>query len=734
MAEEDLKEFKKKYLEKLETRLGEREKTGDWKQITSKDYMTFKEEYLPKNLTRYEKLCQISEKIFKVSPDPKKRKDIEEAIETIHLNATPEGVTGFSFLGPIFIAFVGGITSFLIFGSFFMVAFFLILSVALYPIFSKFPFFLAQNWRLKASNQMVLCIFYLVTYMRHTSNLERAIGFAAEHLDPPISIDLKKVLWDVETGKYENIKMSVDRYLEGWKKYNMEFIEAFHLIESSLFEGSEKRRVELLDKSLDIILTGTYEKMLHYAQDLKGPITMLHMMGVILPILGLVILPLVVSFLTDKETSPTIVALYIAFLYNLLLPIGVYYIGKNILAKRPTGYGETDISENPEIKKRVKKIKPKTIAITVAFILIFIGLLPTIIHLASPEFDLVIPMYGDSWLLTQKEFEAYRTNERERPFMTLLEYRMPQKGGDEKIGPYGLGAALLSLLLILGIALGFGLYYKLKTSNLIKIRNETKALEKEFAAALFQLGNKLADGIPVEIAFAKIAENMKETRSGEFFSIVVINMRKLGMGVERAIFDPQQGALVYFPSKLIESSMKVLVESARKGPSVAAAALINVSEYIKEIHRVEERLKDLLSEIISSMKSQISILTPAIAGIVVGITSMIVTILGALSANLKSLGAGTAEVGAVGTFADLFGDGVPTHHFQIIVGLYVVQITYILSIIQNGVENGNEKLSENYLVGNNLVKSTVTYALISTVVMFIFNFVAAAILKKTGVL
>ena len=45
------------------------------------------------------------------------------------------------------------------------------------------------------------------------------------------------------------------------------------------------------------MLEETYEKMLHYAQNLKSPITMLHMLGIILPILGLVILPLVVSFM-----------------------------------------------------------------------------------------------------------------------------------------------------------------------------------------------------------------------------------------------------------------------------------------------------------------------------------------------------------------------------------------------------------------------------------------------------
>ena len=106
-----------------------------------------------------------------------------------------------------------------------------------------------------------------------------------------------------------------------------------------------------MDKALDVILSETYEKMLHYAHNLKGPITMLHMMGVILPILGLVILPLVVSFMGSVRWY------HLATLYNIILPIGVFYLGKNILSKRPTGYGDSDISEeNPELKK-YKKVK-----------------------------------------------------------------------------------------------------------------------------------------------------------------------------------------------------------------------------------------------------------------------------------------------------------------------------------------------------------------------------------------
>jgi hypothetical protein len=102
----------------------------------------------------------------------------------------------------------------------------------------------------------------------------------------------------------------------------------------------------------------------------------------------------------------------------------------------------------------------------------------------------------------------------------------------------------------LGIGLAMGLYYRLRSKNVIKIRNKAKQLELEFAAALFQLGNRLGDNLPVEIAVGKVAGVMEGTISGSFFQLVSLNIRRLGMSIDKAIFDPMHGALVSFPSNL----------------------------------------------------------------------------------------------------------------------------------------------------------------------------------------
>jgi uncharacterized protein YaaR (DUF327 family) len=400
-------------------------------------------------------------------------------------------------------------------------------------------------------------------------------------------------------------------------------------------------------------------------------------------------------------------------------------MGKMVLSKRPTGYGDTDISEQQPYLKKFKKvllhfgkkeiaINPLWISAAIASILLFVGLTPLLIGISLPK----------EALLNEQPFDNVLQ-------LKLLEYRQARNAPTgELIGPYGIGASIISLLIPLSFGIGLGLYFKLRSSNVMKIRENTKKLEAEFASALFQLGNRLGDGLPVEIAFSKVAEVTRGTKTGEFFSQVDSNIRNRGTSVEDALFNKHYGAVTMFPSTVIASSMKVLMESSKKGPKIASQAMVNVSEYIKEIHRVDERLRDLMAELISDMKQQLKILAPAIAGIVVGITSMIVAILGKLTDQLAAITASTGAAANVPTgLITLFGDGVPTYYFQTIVGLYVVEIVYILTIMVNGIENGADKLAERYQLGQNLIGSTLIYSIIALIVIIIFNTMAATIMK-----
>ncbi len=708
------KKILEKYGKKIESQVSDSIMNKPSTSLFTRQYEIFRREALTYTETFYERACAFSEKLIKIDPKREQRVKLEEAIKISHLRLTPAGAMSFATLAMfslIIFGFLFGVISWLILGkpSVLLALIFISMGLLILKPLSNYPLHLASRWRLRASNQMVLCILYIVMYMRHTPNLELAVKFAAEHVGPPLSLDLRKVVWDVETNKYPDIVHSLDVYLESWKKWNLEFVEAFNLIKSSLYEPNEKKRRILLEKALEVILEGTYENMLHYAQDVKSPITMLHMLGVILPILGLIILPLVGSFLGVKWY-------HLALLYNLILPFVVYYFGYTILSKRPVGYSQSSILQENEIYKEKRMlvlgkgenkvlIHPKYVAIFFFFLFLMFGFSPLIWHTIDPNFDIALT-----------------------DTIRFLDYKQDPLNPSEVVGPLGVGASLISLLLPLGLALSLAFYYSIRSKKIIKIRDETKRLETEFRNALFQLGNRIGAGVPIEASFGKVAATLRGTPTGTFFSLVNMNIRKLGMSIKDAIFDIKVGAILYYPSSLIESSMKVLVETGRKGPSIVSQALLSIAKYLDRINKVTERLKDLLSEIVSSMKAQISFLTPVIAGIVVGIGTMITTIIGSLAEQLSQFGTtGSSSVPLdASTLLEVFplSDIIPPFFFQMVVGIYVVEVIIVLTILANGIENGVDKLSEENSLSKNLYKGVLLYALIAGISIVAFNLLA----------
>ncbi|MCD4759980.1 hypothetical protein K8R33_03760 [archaeon] len=674
----------------------------------SKEYSKFREEALGKGFTRYEKLCNFSESIVKVNPSDKDIEKIEKSIDISHLAITPVGAASFAILVSTLLVLIGlvigGVSYFLTdrFGIVFVALLLILVSVLLIGPLTRLPNYIAGRWRLDASNQMVLCILYIVIYMRHTSNLENAIKFASDHLSGSLSLDLRKIFWDVQTSKYSTLKESLESYLGKWREHNLEFVNSFHLIESSLYEPSEGRRTELLDKSLKTILDGIYEKMLHYAHDLKNPITMLHMLGVILPILGLVMFPLIGVFLGSVKWY------HLAILYNVLLPLLVYSVGVNILNKRPGSYGQV------KVPFKSKKGVAFT-AIIISLFFLIIGASPFILHEINPGFD--ITFWSNSDGSGGEKFLDFECN------------------NSGCVGPFGLGALLIGLFIPLGFAISLWMYFNSKTKKAMKLRKETKRLESEFATALFQLGTRIGDGIPSELAFKDVAKTMSGTPAGKFFGKVHLNLVKGGMSLKEAIFNPENGAYLDYPSPLVQSSMEVLLESSRKGPKIVAQSLTSISQYVGNVHKVNERLKDLLAEIISSMQSQIKFMAPVISGIVVGISSMIVGVISKLSNLLDQVNAGDVSAGFdVSTVADMFSktDAIPGYWFQVVVGVYVIQIIYILSVLVNGIEFGVDKLNEQNSAGKNILKGTLIYLAIALIGILLFNYIASQVLTTSS--
>ena len=206
----------KKYSQKLESQLQVEDGPDENGQSTrhSGEYDEFLREMKPE-LSSYEKWAQSIGNIISIKLAEKDRAKVQKYLDDAHLDVTPSQAMTLSlvsmllvFFGAllavaayVLIAFPEGLDAFMASPAFADAALFFFLgtiaSLFVFYYTSTMPQRLANAWRLQASSQMVPAILYVVVYMKHTSNLERAIQFASQHLEGPLALDFKKVFYDV---------------------------------------------------------------------------------------------------------------------------------------------------------------------------------------------------------------------------------------------------------------------------------------------------------------------------------------------------------------------------------------------------------------------------------------------------------------------------------------------------------------------------------------------------------
>ena len=108
--EESTEDILKKYREEISKQIKFSEEEYFPGETFSIEYKIFRKENLEVNISRYEQMCNSAEKIIRVSPNKKDIQRIQEAIEKVHLEITPEGAMSFAVLVGLSIMFMGFLT------------------------------------------------------------------------------------------------------------------------------------------------------------------------------------------------------------------------------------------------------------------------------------------------------------------------------------------------------------------------------------------------------------------------------------------------------------------------------------------------------------------------------------------------------------------------------------------------------------------------------------------------
>ncbi|MBL7160448.1 MAG: hypothetical protein ISS93_01185 [Candidatus Aenigmarchaeota archaeon] len=658
--------------------------------VESREYKLFKK-LEKRKLSWYERLVRATGSFVQMSPDKKSKEILERSIAFANLRISPEQVMGsfvftiiaFAALGIIFmtsgiVPFIGGLVTTFI-------------GVPLGYFLFRYPPSLVKTLRIQASSQVVLAILYMVVSMRISPNLERALRFAASNISGPLSWDLRRLLWDIEIGKYYSASQAMDTYIEKWKPENEEFSEALHLVRDSQTQAADKSKL-ILDQALDVILEGTKTRMKHYTQDLKLPVMVIHMLGIVLPILGSIMAPMAAVFLSDL-VQPW----HFVLGYNIILPIVIIAFINITLSKRPMTFSPIDITHHPNLPKPGRfLLKGRSVpALPFGILVTLIIITPALLFYAQ---DPTVLFRG----VADREFTAEHL--------------------------------AMSMLLVLGAGLGIAVYYILSTFQRSAIQENIKTMEGEFELALFQLGNRISGGTPTELAVEKAVTDMKDLKIQGLFERILSNIRNLGMTFEQALFDREYGALRYYPSRMIRNIMLTIVDTSRRGVTYAAESMLRISKYLKNIRETQEYIRDLLEETVSSMKFQAYFLTPIVTGMIVSIAEIIIEVLAKLGKYIE--GMGFSDQMGVGDIGAIFGGAQTSTSpevFQLIIGVYLIEVVWILGMFLTKINHGDNKIIQRNTIGKMLIVALIMYFVVAMISASMFGELIRDALASIGI-
>ncbi len=652
--------------------------------MVTAEYLEY-EKYRKLELSPIDKLWEFlaNSVILKIKIDEKTKKQLEYYLSETHLKVKSiENIISSASTFLLF-SFAIGLLVFVATAEIIYLLLVILIGASIAAFIILYPQIKFEDVIRKKEAQLLFLVLYMAMYMKNNPNIEKAFEFAMKHISPPLKLDLLKIYWYVITGKYSNILKALDEYVSKWSSKAQYFVNAMIILETVLYEPSEERRKILLDRAIEEVLEGLYDRMSEYARSLKNPIDALYMLGIVLPTLSLTLLPLLSSFLT--EAFPPIM---LFLFYDVIIPIGVFSIGYNILKIRPASTNYEDEYLYLYLKKKGSKIKLTTL---IFFSFVFFVLLSIISN-----------------------------------FILKLNVS------------YTLKPLIVSIFLIfvLGISIALShLFYFLQVKDMVE---RLDSLLKELPAALIQLANRLNEGVPPEYAFYEVYKNNKNKAIGKFFGKVFYNIKFLGMSIEKAIFDNNDGALLYYPSSLLKGIMEIFVENIKRGNEVAAKTLVVIVQYLLRLNRINERIKDLLAETVSSMKLLIKLVAPLILGVIIGMDAMMIAILLILGKTIETIttvGTTTEYSGIIPTdILQLFTvkKAIPPAVLQFSVGLYLIILVWILSYVLNGIENGLDKLKEKRVIGINLGLAILVYSFTAVTAAYILWGLSTEILHIMG--
>jgi len=529
-----------------------------------------------------------------------------------------------------------------------------------------FPYLLVRYIRIASSSEMTLCITYMVISLSKTPNLENAVIFTYKNLRGPLRKDFEKIVIDFNLRKIYSIEQGINRIIDKWSAEAREFSNALKLLVE--YAKYPSRGEKMLEEAVRLTVDGSYSKMTKYARDLKLPTTAILVLGIILPVIGLTLIPLLTIFIPEMLSMSMVF-----FFYNIFLPTILFSLIIMLVEGRPMTVSTVINAKDP----LAINIIGRRINLLLVSLLILIPISAYLISgiLYDVEKYNACSQWAKTGFDSQKKPNELVNIEECRFYLTDLIY--------QSIKP--------SLLLISFVLAVFLIIYIANRKNVGEIEKIRK-VETSLGTLLFQLSHKISTGVPFEEAVFSLEEKAQTKEVNDM--IRELKKRLSFFGNIRDALMGENGLIKKYNSTIMASVFEIIVEISSKGSVYLSRALSTFSRHLQNLSNLQEKIEDLISDNISTLKFMCYFLTPMVGGVSVSIGLIILAILGNLSVSLQQLMPKESGLPSIGLpMINLWtASSIPPSLFHLAIGIYILELSIISSFLIVGLENGFDKI------------------------------------------
>ncbi len=496
--------------------------------------------------------------------------------------------------------------------------------VTTFAFLASYPEIAARRLRALTVGKAPEAVNYLAMALRLNPSLDRAIAFAAASADEPVASRLRKVLWNVLMRSPPGVEDAFLEFARDWTQGDEELKQSLFTLRASSLERSDETREAALDKARDVAFSGTQRRMRDYADSLRAPTTALFALGVLLPMMIGAMLPLL-----------------------SLGGLGSGTVGTGGMA-----------GPDPWLT---------VIALDVAFPAALAGFAWHV--LGRRPGTLAAPEVGPT-----------------------MASRRVSVGVAAICGLVGVGLALLPLGPLAPLLPAFALASSLATFLLLQYRgpkrerDAVKRLEREVPDALFLLGNRIAEGQPLETALVSVADSMAGSPASAFFRRIEQALR-LSHGSVGDILFGGEGVVATVPSRAVRGAMRLVVEASGKDPIGAGRAIVDLSNHLRELLHLDREVRRELGSVVDAMRSTAMFFGPLVLGVTAGMYVLLAR-----------------------AFAGIVSFSLSPSLFIAAVGVYLMFAVVAIVYFTTGIEHGPDPIEFRFALGKALPVAVGTFA------------------------